>query len=118
MFAGRVKISLLVETVGAMQCIVCLKIVKIKWIDEVHIGFNDLHLELKNQFVFQPLADGLVDSMPAYLHEAIIPFGIGRVQGLVRGALPAEFLISERNLKIKDFDKIVCIKVGRVKSVL
>lgn len=91
--AGRAKVSLLVETVGAMNCLA--DIVKIKGVDEIHIGLNDLHLELKNSFMFQPLVDGLVDGMAEILRDARIPFGIGGIARVGEGALPAELLISE-----------------------
>lgn len=93
MVAGRVKVSLLVETVGAMKTLA--ETASLGGVDEVHIGLNDLHLELKNNFMFEPLANGLVDEMAAILKKANIPFGIGGIARVGEGILPAELLISE-----------------------
>lgn len=93
MVAGRVRVSLLVETVGAMKTLA--ETASLRGVDEVHIGLNDLHLELKNNFMFEPLANGLVDEMAAILQRANIPFGIGGIARVGEGILPAELLISE-----------------------
>jgi hypothetical protein len=93
MVAGRVRVSLLVETVGAMKTLA--ETASLSGVDEVHIGLNDLHLELKNNFMFEPLANGLVDEMAVILQKANIPFGIGGIARVGEGILPAELLISE-----------------------
>lgn len=90
---GRARISLLVETVGAMDNLA--EIVRVPGIDEVHIGLNDLHLELGCRFMFEPLADGHVDRMARVLREAGLPFGIGGVARVGEGLLPAELLLAE-----------------------
>jgi len=59
--AGRAKTCLLLETIGAMETLEAS--LRVPGVDEVHIGLNDLHLELGSQFMFEPLADGLVDRM-------------------------------------------------------
>jgi hypothetical protein len=91
--AGRARLNLLVETVGAMQSL--HECVRVAGVDEVHIGLNDLHLELGQRFMFQPLADGLVDRMAHVLHEARMPFGVGGVARVGEGLLPAELLLAE-----------------------
>jgi hypothetical protein len=91
--AGRVRTSLLVETIGAMQSL--HECVSVAGIDEVHIGLNDLHLELGKRFIFEPLADGLVDRMANVLNSAAIPFGFGGVARAGEGQLPAELILSE-----------------------
>jgi len=91
--AGRARVSLLVETVGAMKTLA--ETASLSGVDEVHIGLNDLHLELRNNFMFEPLANGLVDEMAAVLKKANIPFGIGGIARVGEGILPAELLISE-----------------------
>jgi hypothetical protein len=91
--AGRADVCLLVETAGAMhnlaQCI------SISGVDEVHIGLNDLHLDLRLRFMFEPLADGLVDDMAAVLREAGVPFGIGGLARVGEGLLPPEMILGE-----------------------
>jgi len=91
--AGRARTCLLVETVGAMRTLG--DCIHVPGVDEVHIGLNDLHLELGLRFMFEPLADGLVDSMVKVLHEAGMPFGVGGVARVGEGLLPAELLLGE-----------------------
>lgn len=91
--AGRARTSLLVETVDAMNCL--HECVGVCGVDEVHIGLNDLHLELRQSFMFEPLARGLVDPMAKVLSNAGIPFGIGGVARVGEGLLPAELILSE-----------------------
>lgn len=91
--AGRARTSLLVETVGAMNSL--HECVAVPGVDEVHIGLNDLHLELRQRFMFEPLATGLVDPMAKVLNDAAIPFGMGGVARVGEGLLPAELILSE-----------------------
>lgn len=90
---GRARTCLLVETVGAVRTL--RECVRIPGVDEVHIGLNDLHLALKQRFMFQPLADGLVDEVCGILRAEGIPFGIGGVARVGEGLLPAELLLAE-----------------------
>lgn len=91
--AGRARTSLLVETVGAMNSL--HECVSVPGVDEVHIGLNDLHLELGSRFMFEPLADGLVDRMADILNRAALPFGFGGIARAGEGQLPAELILSE-----------------------
>ncbi|QDQ86236.1 aldolase [Alcaligenaceae bacterium SJ-26] len=93
MVGGRAKCCLLVETVGAANTL--RECIAVNGVDEVHIGLNDLHLELGMDFMFEPLANGLVDSMASVLREAGMPFGIGGVARVEEGLLPAEMLLAE-----------------------
>lgn len=90
---GRAKTCLLVETVGAMHTLD--DCIRVSGVDEVHIGLNDLHLELGLHFMFEILADGLADCMVRTLRRAEIPFGIGGVARVGEGLLPAELLLGE-----------------------
>ena len=91
--AGRARSCLLAETVGAMHSL--HECVNVPGVDEVHIGLNDLHLELGNRFMFEPLANGLVDRMATVLKSASVPFGFGGVARAGEGHLPAELILSE-----------------------
>lgn len=91
--AGRARTCLLVETVGAMQSL--HECVTVSGVDEVHIGLNDLHLELGSRFMFELLADGLVDRMAEVLNHASMPFGFGGVARAGEGHLPADLILSE-----------------------
>lgn len=90
---GRARCSLLVETVGAANTL--SDCVRVPGVDEVHIGLNDLHLELGLDFMFELLANGTVDALAAVLREAKMPFGIGGVARVGDGMLPAELLMAE-----------------------
>ena len=90
---GRARTCLLIETVGAAESLrECLSV---PGVDEAHIGLNDLHLGLGMTFMFEPLADGLVDHLAEVLTERRIPFGIGGVARAGEGLLPAELLLGE-----------------------
>jgi 2-keto-3-deoxy-L-rhamnonate aldolase RhmA len=93
MVAGRLPICLLVETVGSMDALG--EIVRIPGIDEIHIGLNDLHLELGNTFMFEPMANGLVDRMADIIRDAGLPFGVGGIARIGEGLLPAEIVLAE-----------------------
>lgn len=89
----RVKVCLLVETVGAMETLA--DCIKVPGVDEVHIGLNDLHLEMGCRFMFEPLASGHVEYMAKTIRNANIPFGIGGVARVGEGMLPAELILAE-----------------------
>lgn len=91
--AGRARCSLLVETLSAAKHL--RECVRVPGVDEVHVGLNDLHLELKMDFMFEPLANGLVDEMATVLRSEGIPFGIGGIARVGEGMLPAELLLAE-----------------------
>ncbi|OLU17367.1 hypothetical protein BVH01_12580 [Pseudomonas sp. PA1(2017)] len=90
---GRARCNLLVETVAAVADLKAC--VEVPGVDEVHIGLNDLHLELGLHFMFEPLASGLVDGMAAILRASGVPFGIGGIARVGEGLLPAELLLAE-----------------------
>lgn len=90
---GRARCCLLVETVGAAARL--QECVRVPGVDEVHIGLNDLHLELGMDFMFELLANGMVDELCAVLRAAQIPFGLGGVARVGEGLLPAEVILAE-----------------------
>lgn len=90
---SRAKVCLLVETVDAMENLAAC--VEVSGVDEVHIGLNDLHLEMGCRFMFEPLVSGHVERMTKTLKKAGIPFGIGGLARVGEGMLPAEMLLSE-----------------------
>lgn len=91
--AGRAKTNLLFETVDSIN--LAENILEIKGIDEVHIGLNDLHLDMKLPFMFQPLVDGTLDLLVGTLQEKKIPFGVGGIARIGVGDLPAELVLVE-----------------------
>jgi 2-keto-3-deoxy-L-rhamnonate aldolase RhmA len=90
---GRARTCLLVETAAAAESL--RECVRVPGVDEVHIGLNDLHLDLGLRFMFEPVANGLVDRLAAILREEGVPFGIGGLARVGEGLLPAELLLAE-----------------------
>lgn len=90
---GRAVTFPLLETPEAVDLID--DILKIKGIDEIHIGLNDLSLGYHESFLFAPLADGTVDMLARKFKNAGIPFGFGGIASIGKGMLPAEYVIRE-----------------------
>ncbi len=90
---GRAKTFPLVETIEAVECID--EILEIEGIDEIYIGLNDLSLSRHQRFMFQPLADGMVDMLAEKFKAKGIPFGFGGIASLGKGMLPSEYIICE-----------------------
>ena len=90
---NRNKICLLCETPEAVENID--NILKIKGIDEIHIGLNDLHLGYKKKFMFELLSDGTVDMLCEKFKRAGLNYGFGGISRVGTGTLPAEYIIKE-----------------------
>ena len=91
--AGRAKVMLLVETKEAYEEL--KNIVKISGIDEIHIGLNDLHLSYGMTFMFELLANGMIEKACEIIKSADIPYGFGGIAKLGEGMLPAENILAE-----------------------
>lgn len=90
---GRVKALLLVETVEAANIID--EILEVPGIDMIHLGLNDLHLEMGMKFMFELLADGTVERLGNKIKAKGIPFGFGGIATLDGGAMPGEMVLKE-----------------------
>ena len=90
---GRLPTVLLLETSTALARLP--QILEIPGVEEIHIGLNDLHLELQLDFMFELFPSGLLDHVAAQMLGANIPFGVGGVARLGQGILPAELILSE-----------------------
>ena len=90
---NRVKFIPLVETVSAFN--ILDRITEITGVNEIYIGLNDLHLELKKKFMFELLADGTIDRAVKVIKRKSIPFGFGGIARLSEGLLPAELILGE-----------------------
>ena len=89
----RCKTMLLLETPEAAE--VVDNILKLKGIDEIHIGLNDLHLGYKKDFMFELLIDGTVEKLCGKFKNVGIPYGFGGIARVGEGMLPAENIIIE-----------------------
>jgi HpcH/HpaI aldolase/citrate lyase family len=91
--AGRAPVVPLLETKGALESIE-------QWIDtpglaEVFVGLNDLHLELGNRFMFEPLAAGHVDRVAALCKARGLRFGFGGIARMNEGSLSGRDVLAE-----------------------
>jgi hypothetical protein len=90
---GRAKTILLLETKEAELCLD--EVLKLKGIDEVHIGLNDLHLSYGMTFMFELLANGTVERICNKIKAVGLPYGFGGIAKIGNGMLPAERIIME-----------------------
>jgi 2-keto-3-deoxy-L-rhamnonate aldolase RhmA len=89
----RVTTCLLLETPQAFVRID--EILKIKGIDEIFIGLNDLSLGMGLNFMFELLSGGVIDYISKKIRLKGIRFGFGGIARLNSGLLPAELILSE-----------------------
>ena len=90
---GRAKTLLLVETIEAANIID--EILEVPGIDMIHLGLNDLHLEMGMKFMFELLADGTVERLGKKIKAKGIPFGFGGLATLDGGELPGSMVLKE-----------------------
>jgi hypothetical protein len=74
---GRADVSLLVETAAA--AVRLEKIVELPGIDEIHIGLNDLHLDLGLTNHFELLGTRFLEHLAETVLNNNIPFGFGGI---------------------------------------
>lgn len=90
---GRAKTSLLVETPEAVNKLD--GILELDGIDEIHIGLNDLHLAYGMKFMFELVANGMVERLAKQVLTSRKKFGFGGIAGVGKGLIPAEMVIRE-----------------------
>ena len=90
---GRAKTLLLMETVEAANLVD--EILEVPGIDMIHLGLNDMHLELGMKFMFELLANGTVEKLGNKIRAKGIPFGFGGIATLDGGALPGSMVLKE-----------------------
>lgn len=93
LLAGRAEAVPLVETAAALAALpdICARLP----LTRLHIGLNDLHLDMKLDFMFQPLAEGMLDEAAAMLCAHGIRFGIGGIARAGEGIVSPEHLLGE-----------------------
>jgi HpcH/HpaI aldolase/citrate lyase family len=92
LIAGRVPLTLLLETSAAFARLP--QILAVRGIDDLHIGLNDLHLDMGLDFMFELFGSGLLDHAARLIHSRGICFGIGGVACIGTGMLPAELILA------------------------
>ena len=93
MVNGRTGVIPLVETRGAADSL--SDIVALPGVSEIYIGLNDLHLDMGLSFMFEPLANGLLDSMERTIKTAGKAFGFGGIARFGEGVIPGEMVLAE-----------------------
>lgn len=89
---GRVPLTLLLETAAALARLP--QILLVHGFDDIHIGLNDMHIDLGLDFMFELFSTGLLDYAAVMLRESTIPFGIGGVACIGHGDLPSELILA------------------------
>ncbi len=89
----RAKCMLLLETKEAVG--ILDDVLRLKGIDEIHIGLNDLHISYNKIFMFELLCDGTVERICKKIQEAGHIFGFGGVGRIGFGEVPAEYILAE-----------------------
>lgn len=93
MVNGRARTCLLLETIGGEKCLD--ELLEIPGVDEIHIGLNDLHLQYKQEFMFELLANGKVEEICKKIQAKGVQYGFGGIAKLDEGMLPARHIIAE-----------------------
>lgn len=90
---GRTAVSLLLETSQALVRVD--DILRVRGIDEVYIGLNDLHLSMGLDFMFELLSGGIVDYLATKIKGSGIRFGFGGISRLGKGTVDSRLVLSE-----------------------
>lgn len=90
---GRTKVCLLLETPESANLID--DILEIPGIDMIHIGLNDMHLAMGMDFMFELLANGMVEEWMKKIQAKGIMCGFGGIAGLDKGMLPGAMVLKE-----------------------
>lgn len=90
---GRAGIVPLMETASSIE--IAREVSEAKGVVELYVGLNDLHMDLKNDFIFQPLAEGLLDPVALIAKQSGLRFGFGGIARVGEGAIPGEMVLGE-----------------------
>lgn len=90
---GRTRVLLLLETIAAEQALD--EVLLLEGIDEVLIGLNDLHLQYRQKFMFELLANGKIDELMGKLKGAGKTCGFGGIAGLNQGLISGRNILTE-----------------------
>ncbi len=90
---SRAGIIPLVETHDGIRNIG--EIASLAEVSEVYIGLNDLHLDLGCQFLFEPLASGMIEDAVKKVGRAGKPFGFGGIARLDEGVIEGARILGE-----------------------
>lgn len=87
---NRVKFIPLIETIYSSENIDLIS--SLDGVDEIHIGLNDLHLEMNKGFMFELYTDGTLNKMIPKIKK---PFGIGGIARIDSGLINGKLVMAE-----------------------
>lgn len=90
---NRVENCLLLET--ATAAVRLDEILEIKGINRIHVGLNDLSIDLKLDFMFECLVSDFIDYIIEKIKNKKIKYGIGGIAKLGMGDLKADYILCE-----------------------
>lgn len=90
---GRIPLIPLVETGSALVHLD--KICDVSGVQEIHLGLNDLSIDMQLDFCFEPLFGGLVDLFCTKARIKNKIYGFGGISTIGSGLLPAEDILKE-----------------------
>lgn len=90
---GRAELVPLAETKAGLDAIP--EIIEAVPLQRLHIGLNDLHLDMKYRFMFQPIAEGILETACQAMRKKGVVFGIGGVARAKEGIVSPEYLLGE-----------------------
>lgn len=93
MVDDRAEVVPLVETKAALDAVP--KMASQLPLTRVHIGLNDLHLDMGMAFMFEPIAEGVLEEAAGALRSNDIAFGIGGLARAKEGIVSPEYLLGE-----------------------
>lgn len=93
MIAGRAGFLPLVETPEALA--IADRVLADPGVTELYIGLNDLHLATGRSFMFEFLAEGVLDRVAELARAAGKPFGFGGIARMDEGLLSGRMVLGE-----------------------
>ena len=93
MVNGRAAVVPLIETVEALEMVE--SIAEIDGVYELYVGLNDLHRALNLKFMFEPVANGLLDRVANVAKKNKRRFGFGGIAKLDDGMVSGEMVLTE-----------------------
>jgi len=90
---GRAELVPLAETKAGLDAIP--EIIETVPLERLHIGLNDLHLDMKYRFMFQPIAEGILETACQAMRKKGVALGLGGVARAKEGIVSPEYLLGE-----------------------
>ena len=90
---SRAQVIPLVETVGAVNQLD--QIVRVPGVSQIHIGLNDLHLDMELDFMFELMSNGMVEKIASICKDANVRFGVGGISTMEQGLVSGRMVLSE-----------------------